>query len=133
MRDKMRIMSEKPLNAETPVKRLRSWVTANDVFFDRNQGEIPDEKIALDQWALTIDGEVRTPLRLTFDQIYRRPKTIAANTLECSGNGRSLLAEKASGNPWTIGGVGKQRSPISGAFQGVGRHGFGAAIDLVES
>jgi DMSO/TMAO reductase YedYZ molybdopterin-dependent catalytic subunit len=29
-----------------------------------------------------------------------------ANTLECSGNGRSLLARKASGNPWTIGGVG---------------------------
>ncbi len=106
MRDDMRIMTEKPLNAETPVKRLRSWVTANDVFFDRNQGQIPDEKIALDQWALTIDGEVRTPLRLTFDQICRRPKTIAANTLECSGNGRSLLAVKASGNPWTIGGVG---------------------------
>ena len=106
MRDDMRIMTAKPLNAETPVERLRSWVTANEVFFDRNQGQIPDEKIALDQWALTIDGEVRTPLRLTFDQIGRRPKTIAANTLECSGNGRSLLAAKASGNPWTIGGVG---------------------------
>ncbi len=106
MGDVMRIMTEKPLNAETPVKRLRSWVTANDVFFDRNQGQIPSKKIALDKWALTIDGEVRTPLRLTFDQICRRPKTIAANTLECSGNGRSLLAKKASGNPWTIGGVG---------------------------
>ena len=29
-----------------------------------------------------------------------------ANTLECSGNSRSLLKKKASGNPWTIGGVG---------------------------
>ncbi len=106
MPDDKRIMSEKPLNAETLVKHLRSWVTANDVFFDRNQGQIPGEKIALDQWALTIDGEVKTPLRLTFDQIYRRPKTIVANTMECSGNGRSLLARKASGNPWTIGGVG---------------------------
>jgi DMSO/TMAO reductase YedYZ molybdopterin-dependent catalytic subunit len=106
MRDNMRVMTTKPLNAETPTKYLRSWVTANEVFFDRNQGQIPGEKIALDQWALTIDGEVETPLRLTFDQIGRRPKTIVANTLECSGNGRSLLAAKAPGNPWTIGGVG---------------------------
>jgi DMSO/TMAO reductase YedYZ molybdopterin-dependent catalytic subunit len=34
------------------------------------------------------------------------PKAILADTLECSGNGRSLLGEKAAGNPWTIGGVG---------------------------
>jgi DMSO/TMAO reductase YedYZ molybdopterin-dependent catalytic subunit len=34
------------------------------------------------------------------------PKAIVSNTLECSGNGRSLLGQKASGNPWTIGGVG---------------------------
>jgi len=106
MSNSMRIMSEKPLNAETPAERLRSWITANDVFFDRNQGQIPAEKIALAHWELTIEGEVKTPLRLNFDQICRRPKTIVANTLECSGNGRSLLTKKAPGNPWTIGGVG---------------------------
>jgi len=33
-------------------------------------------------------------------------KVEAANTPECSGNSRSLLKEKASGNPWNIGGVG---------------------------
>lgn len=102
----MRIMTEKPLNAETPIQRLRSWITANDVFFDRNQGQIPLKKVPLDQWALTIDGEVKKPLRLTFEDLCNHPKTIAANTLECSGNGRSLLQKKASGNPWTIGGVG---------------------------
>ncbi len=106
MSDSMRIMSEKPLNAETPAKRLRSWITANDVFFDRNQGQIPTEEIPLNQWELVIEGEVQNPLRLRFDQISRRPKAIVANTLECSGNGRSLLRQKASGNPWTIGGVG---------------------------
>lgn len=34
------------------------------------------------------------------------PKALIASTIECSGNSRSLLKEKASGNPWTIGGVG---------------------------
>jgi DMSO/TMAO reductase YedYZ molybdopterin-dependent catalytic subunit len=106
MSDTQRIMSEKPLNAESPPERLRSWITANDVFFDRNQGQIPPEKIPLDQWSLTIEGEVKKALEFSFEQIGALPKSIVANTLECSGNSRSLLQKKASGNPWTIGGVG---------------------------
>jgi DMSO/TMAO reductase YedYZ molybdopterin-dependent catalytic subunit len=102
----MRIMTEKPLNAETPPESLRSWITPNAVFFDRNQGQIPEAPVALDDWRLAVDGEVEKPLNLRFDQIERLPKGIAANTLECSGNSRSLLQPKAPGNPWTIGGVG---------------------------
>jgi DMSO/TMAO reductase YedYZ molybdopterin-dependent catalytic subunit len=99
-------MTEKPLNAETSTSDLRSWITANKVFFDRNQGQIPSEPVSLDDWRLTVTGSVKHELSLSMNQIARMPKTIQANTLECSGNGRSLLAEKASGNPWTIGGVG---------------------------
>jgi DMSO/TMAO reductase YedYZ molybdopterin-dependent catalytic subunit len=106
MTEKMRIMTEKPLNAETPITYLRSWITSNAVFFDRNQGEIPQEPVSTAQWRLLIDGRVEAPIQLSYDQITRMPKAIASNTLECSGNGRSLLAQKASGNPWTIGGVG---------------------------
>jgi DMSO/TMAO reductase YedYZ molybdopterin-dependent catalytic subunit len=106
VKEKMRVMSEKPLNAETPNEYLRSWITANSVFFDRNQGEIPKEPIPLSDWELAIEGEVDRPLRFSFDQIYRMPKAIVASTLECSGNSRSLLEKKATGNPWTIGGVG---------------------------
>jgi DMSO/TMAO reductase YedYZ molybdopterin-dependent catalytic subunit len=106
MEQKMRIMSPKPLNAETPNEYLRSWITANSVFFDRNQGEIMEKPIPLSEWELTIDGEVKNAQRFNFDQIIRLPKTIVSNTLECSGNGRSLLKVRASGNPWTIGGVG---------------------------
>ena len=106
MEEKMRVMTERPLNAETPGEYLRSWITANGVFFARNQGEMPKEPIPLDHWELLLEGDVGRPLRFTLGQLLRMPKAIAANTLECSGNGRSLLAEKASGNPWTIGGVG---------------------------
>lgn len=106
MMKKMRIMSERPLNAETPVVHLRPWITANSVFFDRNQGAIMEKPIALSDWELLVEGEVRNKLRLGFEQIARMPKAIVSNTLECSGNGRSLLKEKAQGNPWTIGGVG---------------------------
>ena len=106
MESKMRVMTENPLNAETPIKRLRTWITDNEVFFKRNQGMFPESPVDLGAWSLTLDGFIDRELNLNFDHILAMPKAVVANTLECSGNSRSLLKEKASGNPWTIGGVG---------------------------
>ncbi len=106
MKKAMRVMTERPLNAETPAEHLTSWITPNALFFDRNQGAVPPRRISLKRWRLSVEGALVTPLTLDFEAIRRMPKASAADTLECSGNGRSLLAEKAAGNPWTIGGVG---------------------------
>ncbi len=106
MSPRQRILSEKPLNAETPPEHLLSWITANRVFFSRNQGAIPRRKVDLRRWRLSVEGEVGRPLKLGMEDLLRLPRAIAADTLECSGNGRALLAERASGNPWTVGGVG---------------------------
>ncbi|MEJ2638808.1 MAG: sulfite oxidase [Desulfosarcinaceae bacterium] len=106
MSDPKRVMSAKPRNAETPTPQLRSWLTPNRAFFERNQGLQPDPPVDLDTWRLSVEGEVAQTLALSFDDLLRMPKETVANTLECSGNSRSLLKTKASGNPWTIGGVG---------------------------
>ncbi len=106
MDEKMRVMTERPLNAETPVESLRSWITDNEVFFKRNQGQFPDEPVDLAGWVLRVEGRVKNELSLTFEDIRHFPRVEVADTLECSGNSRSLLKDKASGNPWTIGGVG---------------------------
>ncbi len=106
MDKKMRVMTERPLNAETPNAALHTWITDNDVFFKRNQGQIPESTVSLADWRLSVEGLVKKNLVLTFEDLFRLPKVAAADTLECSGNSRSLLAEKAPGNPWTIGGVG---------------------------
>jgi DMSO/TMAO reductase YedYZ molybdopterin-dependent catalytic subunit len=106
MAEKMRIMTKRPLNAETANEALRSWITDNEAFFKRNQGQIPEESVSLADWRLSVEGLVKKKLELTLDDLLRMPKAEAANTLECSGNSRSLLTAKASGNPWTIGGVG---------------------------
>jgi DMSO/TMAO reductase YedYZ molybdopterin-dependent catalytic subunit len=102
----MRIMTENPLNAETPIQRLRTWITDNDVFFKRNQGQFPESPVDLKAWSLAVDGLVKEQLSLRFDDILDMARVEMANTLECSGNSRSLLKQKASGNPWTVGGVG---------------------------
>ena len=106
MEEKMRVMTKKPLNAETPNENLRTWITDNSVFFKRNQGQFADAPIDISDWKLHIDGLVIKKLHLSFEELWRLPKVEVADTLECSGNSRSLLKEKASGNPWTIGGVG---------------------------
>jgi DMSO/TMAO reductase YedYZ molybdopterin-dependent catalytic subunit len=106
MKNRMRVMTERPLNAETPIAALKSWITPNRLFFDRNQGAVPARRIPLARWRLSVEGEIENPLDLTFEDIRRLPKAISADTLECSGNGRSLFAEKSAGNPWTVGGVG---------------------------
>jgi len=106
MKKKMRVMTEKPLNAETPIESLRPWITDNEVFFKRNQGQFMETPLDLSGWRLNVNGLVEKKLSLTFEDIQRMPKVELADTLECSGNSRSLLKEKASGNPWTIGGVG---------------------------
>lgn len=106
MRDELRVMTENPLNAETVAKDMRSWITPNSRFFNRNQSQIMTEAIPLDGWRLSIVGEVEREVFLTFDEILKMPKITVANTMECSGNGRALLSKKAHGNPWTIGGVG---------------------------
>ena len=106
MKKKMRVMTEKPLNAETPIESLRTWTTDNEVFFKRNQGQIMQRPVTLSGWKLAVEGLVKNSLTLNFEDIRRMPKVEVANTLECSGNSRSLLKEKASGNPWTVGGVG---------------------------
>lgn len=106
MDKKIRIMTTRPLNAETPDAALRSWITDNDIFFKRNQGQIPQAPVSLADWRLSVEGLVKKRLLLTYEDLRRLPKVETADTLECSGNGRSLLAQKASGNPWTIGGVG---------------------------
>jgi len=106
MDKKMRVMTENPLNAETPIERMRTWITDNEVFFKRNQGMFPKAPVDLDAWSMTVDGLVNKELTLTIENILAMPKEVVANTLECSGNSRSLLKQKASGNPWTIGGVG---------------------------
>lgn len=150
MADSIRVMTENPLNAETNTGHLRSWITPNSVFFSRNQSRIMTEAVNIDDWRLTIDGEVHKPIVVTFADILRMPKVVKANTFECSGNGRSLLRKPAKGNPWTVGGVGnavwggvwlhelleeagltEKASHV--AFEGFDKSGRSAGIDFVRS
>jgi sulfite oxidase len=105
--DKLVVIGERPLVAETPEHLLDDDTTPIDKFYVRNNGQIPDAAKEPDKWKIAIDGEVNNKLELTLGEIKSKFKAQTRRmVLECGGNGRSFFSPPASGNQWTNGGAG---------------------------
>ena len=96
-----------PIDAETPLDQLTTYITPNDLFFVRSHWNptMPDRAA----WALAVDGEVERPLRLTLADLARMPQASATCVLQCAGNGRSLHRPIVPGVQWRSGAIGNAR------------------------
>jgi DMSO/TMAO reductase YedYZ molybdopterin-dependent catalytic subunit len=105
--DKLVVIGEKPLVAETPEHLLDDDTTPVDKFYIRNNGQIPEQAKDADGWKIVIDGEVNNKLELTLGELKKKFKPVTQRmVLECGGNGRSFFSPQARGNQWTNGGAG---------------------------
>jgi DMSO/TMAO reductase YedYZ molybdopterin-dependent catalytic subunit len=105
--DKLVVIGERPLVAETPEHLLDDDTTPIDKFYIRNNGQIPEPVTNADAWKITVDGEVNSKLELTLGELKSRfPQVTRRMVLECGGNGRSFFTPQARGNQWTNGGAG---------------------------
>jgi DMSO/TMAO reductase YedYZ molybdopterin-dependent catalytic subunit len=104
---KIRVLNDRPVNAETPAHLLDDNLTPNDLFFVRNNG-IPPTEIDINKWKLTIEGEsAEASKSYTIQELKDNFKHHTLNlTLECGGNGRSEFNPPAKGNQWSTGAVG---------------------------
>ena len=104
----LRVLSERPLNAETPAHLLDDAVTPASRMFVRNNGIPPDTR-AIDplEWALEVSGEAcLRPQRLTLRDLKTIYDHITLKLqLECGGNGRAEYHPRVGGNQWTTGAV----------------------------
>lgn len=102
----MVLLSDRPLNIETPAHLLNDATTPADKMFVRNNGSVPE---SLDEktWKLTISGEsVLKEKTYTLAELKSKFKQYSYKiTLECGGNGRSGFSPAASGNQWAEGAV----------------------------
>src|SRR6266852_2465600 len=73
-------------NHSMPLEALRYPVTPIGLHYLLTHFDIP--AVAPADWALSVGGHVKRPLRLDLDQIKSRPSNTIAVTLECAGNGR---------------------------------------------
>src|SRR5262245_48734913 len=103
MPEQRKIVTQSPENSETPLADVHSWVTPTRLFFVRNHFDVPQLDIAT--WRLAVGGCVARPLVLTWDELNEMPQRTLLATLECAGNGRSFLAQKAPGVQWSAGAV----------------------------
>jgi len=70
--DKLVVLGDRPLVAETPEHVLDDDTTPTDKFFVRNNGPTPEAASNVDGWKIVIDGEVNQKLELTVGELKSR-------------------------------------------------------------
>ena len=104
----MKVISRSPINLETPIPPLRTWITPNDWFFVRLH--LPGyAQLSRDAWQMTVDGEVGQPLRLAWADAQRFTHVELTAWVQCAGNRRGHFEPKAAGGQWYRGAVGNAR------------------------
>jgi sulfite oxidase len=105
--DKLVLLGERPLVAETPEHLLDDDTTPIDKFFIRNNGQIPEAAKEPDKWKIVVDGEVNKKAEFTLGELKSKFRPVKQRmVVECGGNGRSFFTPQARGNQWTNGGAG---------------------------
>ena len=108
----LRILNDKPVNAETPPHLLDDDLTPAKYFFIRNNGVPPKKSsIDLDDYTIEISGEsCENPKTFSLKELKEKFKHYTYDlTIECGGNGRSEFNPPAKGNQWSTGAVGCAR------------------------
>ena len=108
-KDGLRVLNDRPLNAETPAHLLDDEVTPTERLFVRNNGTPPltGDIDPLD-WGVDVAGEscIR-PRGFTLRELQEGFEHHSLQLqLECGGNGRVEFHPPARGNQWSTGAVG---------------------------
>ena len=97
------IRQKEPKNLEAPFDRIDSYVTPTELFYIRSHFPTPDLDRAA--YRLRVDGAVRHPFTLSYEELRSFPCETRVATLECAGNGRVFLVPQVQGAQWELGAV----------------------------
>ncbi len=101
------VRSPNPLDLETPVHLLDSWVTPIDRFYVRGHLYMPE--IDMKGWRLRVGGQVEKALELSLDDLKKLERATEVVTMECAGSGRAFYQPRVAGVQWGNGAVGTAR------------------------
>lgn len=106
--ERLRQLTARPCNAETPGEELADYITPNELFYVRNHMWVPETPA--EQHTLTIELLDGTETVYTMAELREKFKsyTITA-VLQCSGNRRSHMTKatrKTNGLQWDVGAIG---------------------------
>ncbi len=116
-------------NRGMPLEALREPITPAGMHYLLTHFDTP---FLGPDWRLEIGGRVSTPLRLDLEDLQARPSVTLPVTLECAGNGRSLLSPRYVSQPWFNEAVSTAEwtgTPLRGVLEEAGLDP--ACVDLV--
>jgi DMSO/TMAO reductase YedYZ molybdopterin-dependent catalytic subunit len=93
-----------PRNLETPFHEVDSFLTPTELFYIRSHFPMPELEVG--SYQLRVDGAVRNPLRLSYQELRSMPSETRIAVLECAGNSRVFLVPQVEGAQWELGAVG---------------------------
>src|SRR6266481_5290839 len=97
------IRQKEPRNLESPFDQIDSYLTPTELFYIRSHFPIPSLDRA--SYQLRIDGAVRRPFALSYEELRSMPCETRVATLECAGNSRVFLVPQVQGAQWELGAV----------------------------
>src|SRR5258707_3687825 len=97
------IRQKEPKNLEAPFDRIDSYLTPAELFYIRSHFPTPNLDRA--SYQLRVDGAVKHPLSLGYDELREMPSETRVATLECAGNSRVFLVPQVPGAQWELGAV----------------------------
>jgi DMSO/TMAO reductase YedYZ molybdopterin-dependent catalytic subunit len=104
-----------------PLEALRYDHTPAGLHYLLIHYDIPD--LDAETWRLRVGGAVRTSLELSLEDLRARPRETRAVTLECAGNGRTLIEPHVESQPWVLEAVGNAEwsgTPLRGLLDEAG-------------
>jgi DMSO/TMAO reductase YedYZ molybdopterin-dependent catalytic subunit len=103
----MIVRSARPEDMEMEPDGFLTWLTPVERFYVRSHVYTP--RVELNEWRLTVAGEVNAPLKWTMAELKQLPKVEVVSVMECAGNGRSFHEPRVIGLQWSLGAVGNGR------------------------
>jgi DMSO/TMAO reductase YedYZ molybdopterin-dependent catalytic subunit len=97
------IRQKEPRNLESPFDQIDSYLTPTALFYIRSHFPIP--KLDRASYRLRIDGAVRRPFALSYEELRSMRSETQVATLECAGNSRVFLVPQVQGAQWELGAV----------------------------
>lgn len=78
-------MQERVTRIRTPVLDLEGLMTPTHLFYAVQHFAVP-EPVRPEDWRVIIDGEVKNPIMLTYEDLRRLPARTVRTVMECSGS-----------------------------------------------
>ncbi|MDR3635264.1 MAG: sulfite oxidase [Isosphaeraceae bacterium] len=102
--DGLIVRNRRPLDLETPVTELGSWLTPNDRFFVRSHFGPP--AVGLAPWEVSFAGLLDHDRTFSLNDLHAHEVVTVPAVLQCAGNGRGFFRPTIPGVGWERGAVG---------------------------